>query len=124
MPPPKGHGANPTPDPSDSAAALRARAPRFSIQDAGSPHRGGISTDFIAMAGSTDEARAIGDAQKRGVVSAKTERVELKRRGILGPDYNEDEEEQRLAEEQQGLESEEPMNPINGDVIPFDRAAP
>jgi hypothetical protein len=83
-----------------------------------------VSTDFIAMAGSTDEARAIGDAQKRGVVSAKTERVELKRRGILGPDYNEDEEEQRLAEEQQGLESEEPMNPINGDVIPFDRAAP
>lgn len=82
-----------------------------------------VSTDFIALAGSTDEARAIADAQKRGVVSAKTERAELKRRGILGPDYSEAEEEQRLAEEQQGLEPEEDFDPVSGDVVPFERVA-
>src|SRR3954453_12919484 len=60
-----------------------------------------VSTDFAALTGSTDEAKIIGDAQKRNVISAKTERTELKRRGILGPDFKEDEEEQRLAEEQQ-----------------------
>lgn len=65
-------------------------------------------------AGSTDEAKIIGDAQKRSVISAKTERSELKRRGILGPDFKEEDEEQRLAEEQQGLElePEQPMDPI------------
>jgi hypothetical protein len=33
----------------------------------------------------------------------------VKRRGILGPDFKEDEEEKRLAEEQLGLEPERPM---------------
>jgi hypothetical protein len=32
-------------------------------------------------------AKIIGDAQERNVISAKTERSELKRRGILGPDF-------------------------------------
>jgi Domain of unknown function (DUF4055) len=83
-----------------------------------------VSTDFAALTGSTDEAKIIGDAQKRNVISAKTERAELKRRGILGPDFKEDEEEQRLAEEEQrlaeeqlGLEPEQPMDPVTGDVI-------
>ena len=70
-----------------------------------------VSTDFAALTGSTDEAKIIGDAQKRNVVSAKTERSELKRRGILGPDFREEDEEQRLAEEQLGLEPEQPMDP-------------
>jgi uncharacterized protein DUF4055 len=56
-----------------------------------------VSTDFAALTGSTDEAKIIGDAQKRNVISAKTERAELKRRGILGPDFREEDEEQRLA---------------------------
>jgi hypothetical protein len=82
-----------------------------------------VSTDFAALTGSTDEAKIIGDAQKRNVISAKTERAELKRRGILGPGFNEDDEEQRLAEEQQGLEPEQPMDPVSGNVIPFDQVA-
>jgi len=53
--------------------------------------------------GSTNESKIIGDAKKRNVISAKTERAELKRRGILGPDFTEADEELRLAEEQQGL---------------------
>jgi hypothetical protein len=81
-----------------------------------------VSTDFAALTGSTDEAKIIGDAQKRNVISAKTERSELKRRGILGPDFREEEEEQRLAEEQQGLDPEQPMDPVTGNVIAFDQA--
>jgi hypothetical protein len=75
-----------------------------------------VSTDFAALTGSTDEARLIGDAQKRNVISAKTERAELKRRGILGPDFREEDEEMRLAEEQLGLEPEQPMDPVTGNV--------
>ena len=76
-----------------------------------------VSTDFAALTGSTDEAKIIGDAQKRNVISAKTERTELKRRGILGPDFREEDEEQRLAEEQQGLEPEVPIDPVTGESI-------
>jgi hypothetical protein len=50
-------------------------------------------------------------------------RAELKRRGILGPDFNEDEEEQRLAEEQQGLQPEQPFDPVSGNVLAFDQVA-
>jgi len=57
------------------------------------------------------------------VISAKTGRAELKRRGILGPDFKEEDEELRLAEEQQGLEPEQPMDPVSGNVIPFDQVA-
>ncbi|MGY3159847.1 DUF4055 domain-containing protein [Bradyrhizobium elkanii] len=78
-----------------------------------------VCTDFAALSGSVDEAKIIGDAQKRGVVSKKTERGELKRRGILAPDWSEDEEETRLAEEELGLEPEQPFNPVSGDVIQF-----
>ncbi|MBR1233655.1 DUF4055 domain-containing protein [Bradyrhizobium sp. AUGA SZCCT0182] len=76
-----------------------------------------VSTDFAALTGSTDEAKIIGDAQRRNVISAKTERSELKRRGILGPDFKEEDEEERLAEEQMGLEAEEPMDPVTGEIL-------
>jgi hypothetical protein len=70
-----------------------------------------VSTDFAALTGSTDEAKIIGAAQKRNVISAKTERSEVKRRGIFGPDFKEEDEEQRLAEEQEGLVPEQPDGP-------------
>ena len=41
----------------------------------------------------------------------------MKRRGILGPDFKEDEEEKRLAEEQLGLEPEQPFDPVTGSVL-------
>lgn len=84
-----------------------------------------VSTDFAALTGSTDEAKIIGDAQKRNVLSAKTERFELKRRGILGPDFREEDEEQRLAEEQSNetLTPEAQIDPVTGQVIPFQRVA-
>ncbi|MBR1281620.1 DUF4055 domain-containing protein [Bradyrhizobium sp. AUGA SZCCT0177] len=82
-----------------------------------------VSTDFVAMVGSTEEAKVIADAQKRGVLSGKTERAELKRRSILAPDWNEDEEDEQIALEREGLEPEEPFNPVNGDLLPFERVA-
>jgi hypothetical protein len=41
----------------------------------------------------------------------------LARRGILGPDFDEGQEVQRLAGEQQGLEPEEEIYPITGQPI-------
>jgi hypothetical protein len=64
---------------------------------------------------SVEHAKVLSDGSANG--------IEWKRTGVLGPDFNEDKEELRLAEEQQGLDTEELMNPINGDVIPFDRVA-
>ena len=72
---------------------------------------------------SVEQAKVLSDGSAKRIVSKKTVRTEWKRTGVLGPDFNEDEEELRLAEEQQGLDPEELMNPINGDVIPFDRVA-
>lgn len=79
-----------------------------------------MNTDFGVDLQGANEARVIGDAQKRGVVSARTERKELARRGILGPDFDEDQEEQRIAEEQEGLEPEEDFDPVTGEAISGD----
>lgn len=82
-----------------------------------------VATDFVSRASSSDEARVLGDAQKRGVISAKTERAELKRRSILSPEFDEESEELQIAAEQQGLEPEGEIDPTSGDVVPFERVA-
>lgn len=82
-----------------------------------------VSTDFAGVASSVDEARVLGDAQKRGVISAKTERAELVRRSILGPDFDPDAEDEQLAREQEGLEPEQNIDPVGGDVLQFEREA-
>ena len=51
------------------------------------------------------------------MLSKRTERVELKRRGILAPDWSEDEEDTRLAIEQEGLEPEFAINPVDGEPL-------
>lgn len=76
-----------------------------------------VPTDFVAQVGPNEDARIIGDAQKRGVLSAKTERAELKRRGILAPDWDENAETLQLAIEQEGLEPEELIDPTSGESI-------
>jgi hypothetical protein len=75
-----------------------------------------VHTDFAADLSNVEQAKVLSDGSAKGIVSKKTVRTEWKRTGVLGPDFNEDEEELRLAEEQQGLDPEELMNPINGDV--------
>ena len=73
-----------------------------------------VSTDFVADNGSTEECRVLLDAQKNGSLSAQTMRAEFKRRAVLGPDFDEEQEEEKIAEEQQGLEPEQPIDPITG----------
>jgi len=77
-----------------------------------------VATDFSALSGaSTDEAKVLASAQQRGVISAETERAELKRRSILGPDWNEEEEQERIAVQQQGLEPEYQIDPASGEPL-------
>src|SRR4051794_20741038 len=76
-----------------------------------------------AMAEDPASASVESLAEFRDDIAAKTERAELKRRGILGPDFKKEDEELRLAEEQQGLEPEEPMDPVTGNIIAFDQAS-
>lgn len=79
-----------------------------------------VHTDFGVDVQGAEEAKYIGDMQKRGVVSAQTEREEAARRGILGPQFDEDEEEQRIAEDQKGqqLTPEVQIDPRTGMPIP------
>ena len=76
-----------------------------------------VSTDFVSQIANTDEAKVLADAQKRGVISGETERAELKRRGLLSPDWIEETELARLAYEQEGLEGETLIDPITGAVL-------
>jgi hypothetical protein len=66
----------------------------------------------------TAETSALAAAQARGVISKKTEATELARRGILGPDYDYDEDQEQIAEEREGLEAEAMIDPITGRPIP------
>lgn len=83
-----------------------------------------MHTDFGVDLQGTEEAKVIGDMQKRGVISAQTERKEAARRGILGPSFDEGQEVARIAEEQQGqdLTPEQPIDPVTG--LPIDQSAP
>lgn len=73
-----------------------------------------VHTDFGVGFSGTEEAKVIGEMQKRKVISGKTEREENARRGILGPQFDEEEEQERLAEEAEGLEPEVPIDPRTG----------
>jgi hypothetical protein len=81
-----------------------------------------VHTDFAGDASGVEEGKVLADAQKRQVISKKVERQELQRRNILGPDYRSEDDKIQIADETQGLEPEEDIDPANGDVIPL-RAA-
>lgn len=76
-----------------------------------------VYMDFGVDVNGTETAKVIGDAERRSVISKKTEREELRRRSILSANNDEDEEEKRLADQQEGLEPEEPIDPVTGDPI-------
>jgi hypothetical protein len=84
------------------------------IQDTVTCH---LHTDFaVTMAGDEGMTR-LQDAAKRNVISPETERHELARRNILGPDFDEEKEAERVAKHVEGLEPEEPIDPITGKPI-------
>lgn len=76
-----------------------------------------VHTDFAGDASNTDEAKVIADAQKRNVISKKTEREELQRRSILGPQFDGEVEDQQIADETLGLEAEVQIDPVIGKPI-------
>jgi hypothetical protein len=76
-----------------------------------------IFTDFGADAAGVQEAQVLGTAASTGVISKKRNALELARRNILGPDYNYDQDQEQMAEEQQGLESEQEIDPVTGKPV-------
>jgi hypothetical protein len=76
-----------------------------------------IFTDFGADAAGVQEATVLGTASSTGVISKKRNALELSRRNILGPDYDYDQDQEQIAEEQQGLEPEQNINPVTGEVL-------
>lgn len=80
-----------------------------------------IHTDFGIDIESGKELDALLKAEAAGVYSKQTVRGEFKRRDIVSNDLTDDEEQQRLAEEQQGqaLVGEQAIDPATGEVLPL-----
>ena len=76
-----------------------------------------VNTDFGVGEMAAAEANVVLTAEKQNIISKKTARDELARRSILGPSFDPSKEDQQIAEEMQGLEPEEDIDPANGDVI-------
>lgn len=72
-----------------------------------------IHTDFLPdLEGKKPDM--ILKAEQQAIISKKTAREELHRTGVLSDDFVPEDEEQRLAEEQQGLEPEVQYDPVSG----------
>lgn len=76
-----------------------------------------IYTDFSAETDGKDRLGAVLNAEKQGVISKRTAREELKRDGTLSANVTDEEEEQRLAEEGEGPNPEEAIDPRTGQPI-------
>lgn len=76
-----------------------------------------VHMDFKALDQGTEEAKVLSDGNTKGIVSKVTVREQWSRLGILGPNFDESKEEQRLAEEQQGTDPEQPIDPVTGHPI-------
>lgn len=73
-----------------------------------------IHTDFSIELEEGKELDAILSASEKKIISKKTARGELKRRGVVSNDLSDEEEEERIAAEEEGLEEEEPTDPKTG----------
>lgn len=76
-----------------------------------------VHTDFGVDFEAGTELEALLKAQGQGVLSKKTVQSEFKRRGVLSDDFDTDEEEQQLAEEEQGLSAEQAIDPVTGEPV-------
>lgn len=79
-----------------------------------------VFTDFAGdLSARVDEAKVLQATKAAGDLSRETLWQEYLRRGILGPDFDMDTEEQKIAEDQQGmLVPEAQIDPRTGKVIP------
>jgi len=76
-----------------------------------------IHTDFSIDMDDSGQPDTLLKAQGQGVLSKKTVQMEFKRRGILSDEFDPETEEEQLAEEQQGLEPEEAIDPVTGEPV-------
>lgn len=76
-----------------------------------------LHMDFgVDLEGGT-ELDALQKAQASGVISKRLQFNEMKRRGTLSDNADWDDDQEQMAEEQQGLEPEQPIDPLNGDPL-------
>lgn len=73
-----------------------------------------IHTDFAVDIQGAQELDALLKAEAQGIYSKQTVREQFRRRDVVVNDIDDAEEEQRLAEEQQGLQPEQPIDPLTG----------
>lgn len=76
-----------------------------------------VSTDFSAMPFAQAPLQALRDARADRDISQRTYWDGLRRFDVLAQDFDPDAEEVRLAEEQRGLEGEEPIDPRTGEPL-------
>ncbi|MDB5620526.1 DUF4055 domain-containing protein [Tardiphaga sp.] len=76
-----------------------------------------IFTDFGVDMEAGTELDALLKSQAQGILSKKTVQQEFQRRGVLSDNFSTDDEEEQLAEEEQGLSAEVAIDPVTGEVI-------
>jgi hypothetical protein len=77
-----------------------------------------IHTDFAIEQEQGDVLGSLLKAEAQGLFSKETLRAEFKRRNAVSNDVDEEEEQERLAAEQEALEPEVPIDPVTGEPIP------
>lgn len=86
-----------------------------------------VHTDFAVELEQGKELDALLKAQTQGIFSKETVREEFKRRGIIGDDVDLDEEEEKLAKDQEGLMAEKAIDPVTGrplGPLPYETSNP
>lgn len=76
-----------------------------------------VHIDFAIELEEGKELDTIMSAVEKKVISKKTARAELKRRSVISNDLTDEQEEERIAGENEGLEGEEPIDPTTGKPI-------
>ncbi|MDB5612135.1 MAG: hypothetical protein JWP25_9035 [Bradyrhizobium sp.] len=76
-----------------------------------------VFTDFVVHLEKHAEIETLLKAQSQNVLSKLTCQLEFKRRGVLSDNFDPDDEKQQLAEEQQGLQGEQAIDPVTGEIV-------
>jgi hypothetical protein len=76
-----------------------------------------VYTDFGVDFEAGTELDALIKAQAQGILSKETVQDEFKRRGVLSDDFDPDEEAERLAKDEAGLEPEVAIDPVTGALV-------
>lgn len=76
-----------------------------------------IHTDFSIDFQDSAEMQQLNTAQTNGVVSKKLLFSEYQRRGMISENANFDKDQEEVAKDQQGLEPEQPLDPVTGQPI-------